>query len=627
MVVNTDAGVKDAGVKMTVLDAGLVFRDNFVAEECPGEFYGLPDTDGGEAPVVPDVSLGVCIVLNKLDVNAQLNGAPAVGLVNLQFSSGSAESETERLPDAFGRFDVRVLRHRYDSLKYHPSGIFPNHEGHEEFGVIDLTQDVQRDLGVRSWPIRGSVFFSGLPFKSVTFPPDVTLSAVGLPPQQMVSTTSNAGAYSVSLLEGLFSVYLSSPPDALSGTQLLNYPINLSVELIAPLTLDIDLSASELEGEIRIDGQPLQDRKPGSDYTLEFLSTGASEPTVRTYHEGGIPGFHALVPKNKYAVKLRLESTPDLHLPSQVYNKQLSPEIDLNQNATFNASLGTYVWEGALSVDGVLVTPQPGYNWTLYMYSFGDASETWSLLYFDVPMVSAGYSLRVFKGNYFTALLVDDHLADGLVEGWYQVDEYLVMDHNLTRGINIETSRVSGRVLIDGKPPPPGELAGTLTFRGSTTGQYTRKLRCAEDGSYFARVPKGVYDVYFTIDSTTYPEYASGRQLVMASLDLAGDQLADVEYRTQLVAGPLRVDREVVQDTLQGADEVGLTLERAGDRSEFAWGFPGGLRNYRMRIPEGDYAMSFVIERDGIPDAAWGYGPMGLKLLVRPKKAAPDAGP
>lgn len=628
-VVNTDAGIIEEPFDAGATDAGLRYPENFVAEACPPESFGLIDDEDGGTPPVADLTFGICIVLKKLDVTAQLNGAPAVGLVNLKFGSGSAESEIERVSDSFGRFDARVLRHRYDSLKYHPPGVFPTHLGHEEFGVVDLTKDQKRDLGVRSWPIRGNVIFSGLPFTSSAFPPDVQLNAVGIPPDQSVTTTSNAGAYSVNLLEGLFSVYLSSPPEALGGTQLTSYPINLSVDLTAPLNVDIDLPASELEGEISIDGQPLKDRKPGNDYMLEFFTSGTDTANVRTHHEGGLPGFHSLVPKNKYSVKLRLESTPDLHLPSQIYNKQVTQEVDLNQNATLSVALSTVIWEGALTVDGVPVAPAPGYNWTLYMYSSGSLQEPWSLLYYDVPMVGAGYSLNVFRGLYYTALLIDDHFSEGLVEGWYLVDEHLVVDKNLSRPIDIATSRFSGKVLIDGKPPPAGELAGLVTLRGRDQGTYTRRVRCADDGSFHMRVPKGLYDIYFTIDRDTYPEYASGRVMAIGALDLENsDQDYDIIYNTQLVSGPLRVDREIVQDVLQGGDEVGLRMERAGDRARFVWGFPGGTSNYRLRVPYGDYEMTFTIERDGIPGAAWGYGPMGMKLLVRPEgQAAQDAGP
>jgi hypothetical protein len=340
-----------------------------------------------------------------------------------------------------------------------------------------------------------------------------------------------------------------------------------------------------------------------------------------------MPGFHSLVPKNKYSVKLRLESTPDLHLPSQIYNKQVTQEVDLNQDATLNVALNTFVWEGALTVDGVPVAPQPGYNWTLYMYGRGTVQEPWSLLYFDVPLVGAGYSLDVFPGLYYAALLIDDHFSEGLVEGWYQVEENLVVDKNLTRPIDIETSRFSGKILIDGKPPPAGELAGLVSFRGRDQGFYTRRVRTADDGSFVMRVPKGLYDIYFAIDPDTYPEYASGRVMVIGALDLkSSDQDYDIIYNTKLVSGPLRVGGEVVKDTLQGGDEVGLRMERQGDRARFVWGFPGGTNNYRMRIPLGDYEMNFTIERDGIPGVAWGYGPMGMKLLVRPDGKSPTDG-
>jgi hypothetical protein len=89
----------------------------------------------------------------------------------------------------------------------------------------------------------------------------------------------------------------------------------------------------------------------------------------------------------------------------------------------------------------------------------------------------------------------------------------------------------------------------------------------------------------------------------------------DLNYQTVAVTGPLRVAGAVVEDTI-GGDEVGLKLTRQSDLREWEWGFEGGKSDYVMRIPEGDYALDFVINENAIDGVAFGNAPMGRRINV-----------
>ncbi len=629
-----EAPVKpDAGPGPIVIpyDAGVSSPAVYAGEPCPPETFGqLDDGDGGVVDT-PDgaVVYGLCAVTRSLRSEPKLNGKPVPGLVTLEWAGGGYESIIERVPDPNGRLDVRVLRGRYDEFRYQPSGVFPTHKGFETYGPIDMTRDQSRTLAVNKWSVRGSAVFGGLPFTPSTNPHDVQLDAYGLPQGQIVMASSAAGAYEVSLLEGVFALFLSSPPQALYGTELLRYNVSGGRNLVLDreLAYDIEVPTRLLEGSLTIDGQAFPDRRPGADFHLDFTVPGERDATVRTHHEGGLAEFSSMVPAGKYAVKLDLVQASDAHLPSQVWGYQLSSFLDLTRDNTISANFNTFWVEGGVLVDGRPPRPNPAYDMTFYMFGFAGAAQTQSGLIYEVPMDSANFQLRVFPGNYYVAMMLDDELAENLVAGFYVVDRYFQVHGNTRLPVNIETREFTGRLLVDGAPPPEGRIAGTLWFRNrdleNQNSFYWRRLQTASDGSFRVRLPKGEYEVFFIIDSDTFPDYASGRQLMIPGLDVkAQDQQQDLLYDTIHVTGPIRVDGQAVADNAGGPD-VGLKLRRHSDSGEWSWGFQGGKANYTMRVPKGDYALDFVIHRGAIDGVAWGNAPMGLRMSASKKDDTP----
>ena len=609
-----DSGAPDA----SAADAGLVFLPNSAGVPCAPETYGVVDyfDDGGEVPP-PEVGdggvrvFGICVETRRLAIDAQVNEKPVQGQVDVVLTAGAYQGELKASVDNFGHLDMRALKTRYDILNYHPDGIFPNHIGYQDFPAIDLTKDQSRTLDVKAYMVRGGARFATLPFVSQVFPPDVSLNARGIPGSQTVGTSSVGGTYEVNLMAGAFGLYLASPPPALGGTELLDYPIAPSMTLGQPTELDIDIAAAELEGSITINGQPIPDRMPGPDFQLEFTPTGALDPVARTYHDGDLANFHSLLPQGKYAVNLLFRDAPNRHLPAQVYNKQVSQTVDLSQgNATLNVDLKAFRVEGGILIDGRAPAPFPSYNWTLYMFGYGNPNEANTLLYYEVPLDTADFSLQVFPNVYFTFLYLDDHLAPDLAEGWYLIDKQYPVTKDTSLPIVVDTNLFDGKLLIDGQPPPPGKAAGVMTFTKRDEGFYYRTIVCNEDGTFRVRLPHGVYTMDFEIDRNTFPEYASGRVRMMVIDTTQGDVHANVTYDTVLVTGPIRVDGKPVPDSTP-LEEVGMQLYRKLDGRDFVWGFNGGRSNYRMRLPEDDYGSYFEIKQDAFPNTAYGTAPFG----------------
>ncbi len=617
--VRPDAGqviiiTEDAGPGEPPLNAG---------EACPPEAFGRYELDDGGFEEVPPGALqfGLCGVTRRLTAAALLNGAPVNGLVRVQFVGGMFQSDIEKNPDPFGRLGIRVLRNKYDQLKYEPTTVFATHRGYIDFGTVDMRINQERRFEARKHTLAGSVLYGGVPFRSMRVPPDLRFEAYGSPQQQEVEASSNSGSYQVDLLEGTFALFLTSPWQALQGTELRRFQINLNnLNFTQNSIMDIDLAARVIEGEVTFDGRPIADRLPGPDYRLEYVRPGDPEETIRTYHEGGVSTLSAVVPSGRYAVNFNLLPSPDRQYPAEMYGFQITSSLDLSQNQQVRHNFEFVNIEGSLSIDGQPVRVWPTAYWRLFMYGFASTSSNGYGLSYEVPLDTAVFNLKAPRNDYFAAIWMDDILADDLPAGIYVIDDRVLVRGNTRMPINIDTTYLTGKLLIDGKPPPAGENAGRFIFRNRLTGPnqnstYWRFARTTDDGSFRVRLPKGEYEIFFEIDEDTYPEYATGRQTVVPRVNLYEAQDVDIHYDTMLVTGPIRLDRQVIPDILGGPD-VGLVMRR-NDGRDFVWGFEGGKPNYRMRVPVGRYALDYVIHRGAIDgDTAWGKAPMGISMPV-----------
>ncbi len=606
-----DAGEPD----FPLWDGGLVFSNDYAAEPCAPEDFTPPDDAGLPARYQ---ALGLCIALRQLSGTALLNDQPVVQGIDLELHGQGFGAQAAITPDADGGYAVRAMRAYYPALRYHPSGIFPTHQGALESGAIDLRIPRVVDLKATSHKLSGNVSFGASPWTPSMAPDDVRLGAVGIPSAQGVTTTSAAGQYEVALLQGTFAVLASVPKEALGGeTEVLRHIANASLKLDKDQLLDVAIPASALDTQLLLDGAPYPDRQSGPDFMLEYYPAGGLEPTARTYHEGGqAGGTRVRVPKGLYRVNLSLNASPHRELPTQLINKQLAAPLDLTKDGAINVALHTVRVEGAILIDGVPITPSQGYAWNLYAYAY-DGSEPPFVAYYQVPFESPSFSLRFFPGAYYLALYLDEPFAPGLAHGWYVVDGDKVLTQDTHLPIAIETEHFEGRLLIDGAPAIAGKASGWLYLQQLPNGnQFRRRVVTDVQGRFDLRVPKGKYELQLELDPRTYPAYAIGRQRVGTVDLLQGPKSAELLYDTVAFAGPLRIAQALVPDAVPGGPEVGLLLRRS-DRAFFRWTGEGGQPWYLMRVPVGDYVAQFEILKGAYEDVAHGTAPLGLPIGAR----------
>jgi hypothetical protein len=605
----------DGGPKLPPLNA---------SEPCPPEAFGRVDDGDGGFVDAPDGSVfGLCAVTRRLRGQALLNERPVSGPVRLQFIAGGFRSDFEKIPDALGQLDVRVLRNGYDQFKYEPSPVFLTHRGFIDYGPLDLTQDQDRRLATKSHTLSGSVLFGGVPFRSQRLPPDVRIDAFSPSLTQEAEVTSSAGSYQLKLLEGQFVAYLSTPYTALFGTRLQRYQLNnINLDFTRDSVLDVDVPARLVEGRVLLDGRPVADRLAGApDWRLDYVRAAESTTSVYSYHEGGVDTYSALVPAGRYQVLFGLEQADDRRYPSELRNFVVSPSLDLTRTgSTMDYELPCVNVEGALSIDGRPPRLFPSAKWQLFMNGRATSSSPANSLLYELPLDGPSFQLRTPPNVYSVAIALNQVIADDLASGFFLLDRFRDITRNTTLPIDIETGTLSGRLLVDGQPPRDGERAGRFIFVSTGDGNnrfavFFFDVRPEREGLFQMRLPKGSYRGYFEIDRKQYPEYAAGWQNIVANVDIDGPTDLDIAYETIVMTGPIRVDGLEVPDRLAG-DDVGLVMRR-DDSFEFTWGFAGGSPNYRLRAPKGRYYLDFVINRGGLDEStAWGKAPMGLNMPI-----------
>ncbi|MBM4377716.1 MAG: hypothetical protein FJ086_00180 [Deltaproteobacteria bacterium] len=609
--VSWDAGLPaDAGLSIHIPSAPFPADGAF--EDCNGAL--LADAlDAGAAS--GDVYFPVCVALRQVSGTAALSGAPVGQTVSWTLKTSDYSSQYVDSPQD-GGWSFRALRSPYDDFTWHPVEIFPTHDGPLSTGPMPLLTDQSRDLATAAWEVSGTTRFGGAPWLPSTNPRDFTLGAASPAYSQSASATTADGGYAVRLVEGTYGLAVSMPKEALGTTAINGYPLPLPLQLDQPATVDVDLPASLLEGTLTVDNQQLPDRIPGGpDFTLEYERTG--QPVALSAHEATAGNLRAVLPQDTYAVNLLLPDAVDRHLPSYLEHFRLTPSLSLAQDQYVQFPLSTFRWEGAILLDGQPVPALPGTLWTMYAYGYWSNARPWFVSYYTVPADVPSFLLRLFPSTYYLLLWLDEGFHPDLAAGWFLVDAYKQVTQDFSQVVDVETREFTGTLTIDGQPATSPLTVGTLTFQNSED-SYRKRIE-TRDGTFRVRVPKGTYDVFFTIDADAYPGYAVGRTLVASSVDLAADATRALAYDTVRISGPVQLSGAVVPNALPAGAELTLKLYPLSYPFSFTATLEGGTGAYAFRIPPGVYDVDVVLAEGVLPKTAWGRAPYAVAWpLQRP---------
>ena len=609
--VSWDAGLPvDAGLSIHVPSAPFPADGAF--EDCNAAL--LPGAlDAGAAS--GDIYFPVCVALRQVSGAAAVNGVPVGQTVSWTLKTSDYSSQYVDSPQD-GGWSFRALRSPYDDFTWHPVEIFPTHDGPLSTGPMALLTDQSRDLATTAWAVSGTARFGGAPWLPSTNPRDFTLAAGSPAYSQSASATTADGGYAVRLVEGNYGLAVSMPKEALGTTSISGYPLALPLQLHQPATVDVDIPAALLEGSLTVDGQPLPDRVPGgADYTLEYERSGKSVAT--SAHEATPGTLRAVLPRDTYAVHLLFPDAVDRQLPSYLEHFRLTPALSLLQDQNVQFQLSTFRWEGAILLDGQPVPSLPGALWTMYAYGYWTQARPWFVAYYTVPADVPSFLLKLFPSTYYLLLWLDEGFHPDLAAGWFLIDAYKQVTQDFSQVVDVETREFTGTLTIDGQPASSPLAVGSLTFQNSDD-QYKKRIE-TRDGTFRVRVPKGTYDVYFTVDGDAYPGYAVGRVKVASGVDLTVDASRALTYDTVRVTGPLQLAGAAVPDALAAGAEVTLKLYPLASPYAFTATLEGGTGAHAFRIPPGHYDVDVVLAEGVLPKMAWGRAPYAVAWpLQRP---------
>ncbi len=602
----SDAGSSDASSPGTP-DAGAPASYPVIYPLSPCA-PGTADVTGLDAAVV----YPLCLVLHRFEGIATVNGAPPTASLLFSFQGAQGFSQLPISADADGGFSGRVMRGDYGQVSFRPEQIGPAHSGSKPIPAAYLTRDVVMNPVANYFTLSGRVTFGGV-VPGATGGDDLYLMAQGSPPYQLGRARPKAGNYSAKFFEGQFDVSAQIPFAALGDAELRGYPGASLVNLDQDRQANINVPAVRVGGSVRIDGMPFPDRAPEEDYEIVFEDVQTGGEVVGSYHHAGARNFSTRVPPGNYHVRLNSTVRSDDSLPAIIINKRLATSVSVTDGGLdISADLTTITREGALALDGVPVAANPGQHWFLYTVAESETNSPWFVSYYVVPLNAPSFGLKLFPARYYVLFYLSPVLSPDLAEGWYLFNQSLELKTSGTLPIDIATATVEGTLLIDGEPADAqGSVSGTLAFSGAKGTFY--KDVTTQDGRFRVQVPKGHYSVAFYVNRKTYPEYASGRAVLVPDLDLQQSQELELRYDTQRVIGPLSLGDDLNGNRPNGP-ELELVLQKSGSEV-----FVVGLEasdQYAFRIPKGTYQPRIRILSGAFENVASGEAQLGRALVV-----------
>lgn len=186
-----------------------------------------------------------------------------------------------------------------------------------------------------------------------------------------------------------------------------------------------------------------------------------------------------------------------------------------------------------------------------------------------------------------TALPINNHAVLGAVD--------VVEDTNLE--LNVELTVVSGRITINGEPPPASEYDdGQIIFKQVFTGDEI-VIANTNGGDYSVLLATGTYDVIYR--AQTPGEVAPVNESALLDrfvLELGSDE-RDIDIPTVSLEGVMMVDDQ--EPPANDYDDANLYLENleTGDR---AWLGNTNTGNYSAQVVAGSYHLVYEVENPGM---------------------------
>jgi hypothetical protein len=368
---------------------------------------------------------------------------------------------------------------------------------------LSLTSDGQLNLDIPTAKVSGNVQVNGQPVASAHSGLGAVLFQLTGGGVAATDDTNPAGGllpYQLTLLRGTYDVkYAPRNNDCTAGVPCIGGSLNKGVSLQSDGTLDVNIPAITVQGNVTINGQPVVDASESG----SLLFRNADQGSVLTASTGPkkLSQYKLALLPSSYVVEYASQSAgcnnPAAKGPC--VSGPLKSSMSLMSSGSLDVDIPSITVGGRISVKGSAV-PAPALSQGHLVFQLSSGGNV------ATPDLNT-YSLRLLPGNYAVSygyLNRTCQMNAGVPCSSGVLKPNQSLSTSGTLDVDIPLVAVSGRVTLDGMPMPTiTATRGQLEFVLGQSGVLTPNFGSSGAVSYSVSLLPGTYEILHVSDFST----------------------------------------------------------------------------------------------------------------------------
>jgi hypothetical protein len=551
-----------------------------------GGANGVAGASGGAGgSPIPETCVGhdIDISSGTLAGALTIGGAPATADPSTRLLLRNGLNDLVEIPIAADTYSVRVAPGRYDvfySATAATAGLLNRLARLHEGIMVAAGAPTVLDVDVPATKISGVVTINGA---GLAAGDTVSLSLRNAAGDSVPLAVGSDGSYSARVVPGTFDLSYAAgdltPGSATPANQLALLASGVVIAPARPTTLDVNVRAATVAGNIAINGVPAGPTNRGKVY----LKNAAGDTVRLAVANAG--AYTARVVPGRY--DLYFSGTEDAYSVAN-QNTRLRTGVVVAAGGTtlLDVEVPSAAVTGTLRLDGAAPDATDSVHLLLRNAAGDSAPIPWSIDgHYSMRAVPGTYDLYYSKDNRSPARSPTNQLAKLRAGIVVAAGATTVLD------IDVTSSLVMGAVTINGLPAAAGFNSGIVTLRSADGDR--AQIASAASAAYAARVVPGTYDLYYTRiasptnTTTEAPANHAARLRTAVVIAPGATTVFDIDIPSTTVTGMITVNGATA-----GAGDTGrLMLQNAaGDFAPFA---STNADTYTARLVPGTYDLYF----------------------------------